>query len=323
METTDADLSFVDNSPVKAPVGGKLFPKLFTESSLPQTDLFGIKSKHQVGRPVKRLSLQSNQQVVHTRRQNTLKRARSGSTEFNSAQFDVTGRASSEALSENYISQLTSKQSASNDDAGNDPSLPERQKSPLIPPSPPPSGFATTTFSRPTKHPTKTHTISKGKKKAKIDEQSTSDTDGPELSSKLKIVNRHNTRLKQAGAGMQNEDEADEWDSDPTLSRTRFGEPRASSPGNASDHVEINLPEELRRVLALESVALQAKIPNEDKLVKDLLYGRRTTHYYPNKGGEVWDVGEDHLTGIEDERIQNAGEEDWEGEPVPWEIAEL
>jgi hypothetical protein len=319
-EVSDADLSFVDNSPVKVLVGGKVFPKLFTESSPPPTDLFGIKSKPQVGRLDKRASFQSNQKAIHTTRvQNTRKRTRSGSPEFNSAQFDVTGR--NEASSENPINQLTIKHP--DDDAGNDPPRLKRPKSPLIPPSPPPAA-TTTSFKRPSKHPIKTHISSRGRKKAKIDEQSTSETDGTELSPKLKIVNRHNARLKQVEAGVQNEDEADGWDSDTILSRTRFAEPRAASPDTAGGHVEVNLPDELRRVLALESVAPQAKIPNEDKLVKDLLYGRRTTYYYPNKGGEIWDVGEDHLTSVASESIQNPGEEeDWEGEPVPWEVAEL
>ena len=59
IEAADVDSSFVDNSPVKASNTGKLFPKLFTESSLPSNDLFGIKSNHQVGRPHKTLSLRS------------------------------------------------------------------------------------------------------------------------------------------------------------------------------------------------------------------------------------------------------------------------
>src|SRR5258708_1144018 len=91
LAVSDEDSSFVDNSPVKASVGGKLCPKVFPESSLPSTDLFGIKSKPQVGRPDKRVSSQSNQQAAHTARvQNARKRTRRGSFEFNSAQFGVT-----------------------------------------------------------------------------------------------------------------------------------------------------------------------------------------------------------------------------------------
>lgn len=317
---SDEDSSFVDNSPVKASVGGKLFPKLFTESSLPSTDLFGIKSKPQVGRPDKRASSQSNQQAAHTARvQNARKRTRSGSTEFNSAQFGVTGR--SEVSSEDSTSQLTNRHP--NDDVGHDAPHAKRPRSPLIPPSPPLSGAATASFNRLLKHPQKKHASSKPRKRVKVDD-STSDSDETKLSPKLKIVNRHNIRPKQPDTGTQNEGEADEWYSDAILGRTRFGEPRAASPDTAGGHVEVDLPDELRRVLALESVAPQARIPNEDKLVKDLLYGRRTSHYYPNKGGEIWDIGEDHLTSIEGESKQKIGEEeDWEGEPVPWEIAEL
>jgi len=319
---SDEDSSFVDNSPVKASVGGKLFPKLFTENSLPSIDLFGIKSKPQARGPNKRVSSQSNQQATHTARvQNARKRTRSGSTEFNSTQFGVTGR--SEVSSNDFTSQLTNGH-PDDDELGHNPPLAKRPRSPLIPPSPPLSGAATASLNRLLKHPQKTHTSSKGRKRAKVDEHSTSDSDETALSPKLRIVNRHNIRPKLPEIGMQNEDEADEWDSDTILSRTRFEEPRAASPDTAGGDVEVDLPVELRRVLALESVAPQAKIPNEDKLVKDLLYGRRTTHYYPNKGGEIWDIGEDHLTSMEGGIKQNTGEEeDWEGEPVPWEIAEL
>ena len=312
IEVVDADSSFVDNSPVKASNTCKLFPKLFTESSLPPNDLFVIKSNAQVGRSHKTLPLQSKHPAHML---NTRKRSRSGSPELNSAQCVVIGKASSEARSKNAINQSTN--SYSDYDAVADPPILERPKSPLIPPSPPLTGASATTFNRLQKHPTKGYVAFKGRKKVKLDDQSTSDSDGPDLSPKLKILNHRTARPRPEG-------EADGWDSDPILGRTRFKEPRAASPDTAGGHVEVNLPNELQRVLALESVALQAKIPNEDNLLKDLLYGRRTNHYYPNKGGEIWDVGEDHLTSIEGGTTRNINEEeDWEGEPVPWEIAEL
>jgi hypothetical protein len=41
-------------------------------------------------------------------------------------------------------------------------------------------------------------------------------------------------------------------------------------------------------------------------------------HYDPAKGGEIWDVGEEDQVWEDTE-----GEDDWEGEGVPWEVGEL
>ncbi|KAI0375241.1 hypothetical protein BV20DRAFT_1117647 [Pilatotrama ljubarskyi] len=81
-----------------------------------------------------------------------------------------------------------------------------------------------------------------------------------------------------------------------------------------SGKFEVNLPDELQRILAISPA--RAKETDEEKVVRGLLYGRRETHYDPTKGGEIWDVGEDtdHAGGTEEE---------WEGEPVPWELGEL
>ncbi|KAI0801032.1 DNA replication and checkpoint protein-domain-containing protein [Fomes fomentarius] len=78
---------------------------------------------------------------------------------------------------------------------------------------------------------------------------------------------------------------------------------------------EVSLPDELQRVLAISPDAVKRDV-EEEKVVRGLLYGSRETHYDPSKGGEIWDVGEDseHADGTE---------EDWEGEPVPWEVGEL
>ncbi|KAH9944180.1 uncharacterized protein BXZ73DRAFT_96673 [Epithele typhae] len=76
---------------------------------------------------------------------------------------------------------------------------------------------------------------------------------------------------------------------------------------------DVDLPEDLQRILAIS--------PNErtredgEKVVRGLLYGSRETSYDPKKGGEIWDAGEDN---------DHEGDgEDWEGEPVPWEVGEL
>ncbi len=85
----------------------------------------------------------------------------------------------------------------------------------------------------------------------------------------------------------------------------------ATSHSAVDERFEVNLPDDLRRVLALSP---RVKDDTEDRMVRGLLYGRREGHYDAERGGEIWDVGEE--SGSE-------GEEDWEGEPVSWEVGEL
>ncbi|KAH9937232.1 DNA replication and checkpoint protein-domain-containing protein [Fomitopsis serialis] len=54
-------------------------------------------------------------------------------------------------------------------------------------------------------------------------------------------------------------------------------------------------------------------------LANAVLYGRRESHF-DAKGMEVWDVGE-MSEGAEG--AGEDGEDDWEGEPIPWEVGEL
>ena len=328
MDTKEADSSFVDNSPTKLPSSGKLFPQLFSENEPVRTDLFGVKSKPAKTKKGNTLKLTRGAANVRRVKEVTRKPTKSNST---SAQLEfaetykasASNRAASETPSERSINLSTNKRPASDDGAGNMEHVSPRQKSPLIPPSPPPSAAAPNgAFSRSSQLPSKGQ-ASKSRKRAKIDERDTSDNDDEELNAKLKIVRRHETRIKHDG-GVQ--DEA-ELDSDPILGHTRFAGPRASSPETAqqeSGHVEVNLPDQLLRVLALESVAPQSKLPDENRVVKGLLYGRRVSHYDPSKGGEIWDIGEDYHTGLDEQGLKfGEEEEDWEGEPVPWEIAEL
>ena len=89
------------------------------------------------------------------------------------------------------------------------------------------------------------------------------------------------------------------------------------------DDEELGVPSRLHRNLVLESLKSKQTEHEEEKIVKRLLSGRRVLHYDPKKGGEIWGVGED-------ERDEFAGDEggvdesdEWEGDPVPWEVGEL
>ena len=94
---------------------------------------------------------------------------------------------------------------------------------------------------------------------------------------------------------------------------------RPSSPGPANDNVpgefEVNLPDNLRRLLAISPS--KAHTTRDVNMVRGVLYGERISSYDARKGGDIWDVGEIGDAG------DSQAEDDWEGEPVPWETGEL
>jgi hypothetical protein len=94
---------------------------------------------------------------------------------------------------------------------------------------------------------------------------------------------------------------------------------RPSSPGPAFGDVpgdcEVNLPDDLRRILAISPS--KAHTTRDVNMVRGVLYGERTRGYDARKGGDIWDVGEIG------EATDSQAEDDWEGEPVPWEKGEL
>jgi len=74
--------------------------------------------------------------------------------------------------------------------------------------------------------------------------------------------------------------------------------------------VEGNLPDELRRVLVLESLKSKKTEYEESMIVKRLLSGRRVVHYDLQKGGEIWGIGEDEkdeLAGDDEHGIDPTG----------------
>ncbi|KAI0003764.1 hypothetical protein BJV74DRAFT_484913 [Russula compacta] len=95
---------------------------------------------------------------------------------------------------------------------------------------------------------------------------------------------------------------------------------RPSSPGPASEgdvlgDFEVNLPDDLRRLLAISPS--KAHTTRDVSMVRGVLYGGRTSSYDAQRGGDIWDVGE--IGGASDSQA----EDDWEGEPVPWETGDL
>ena len=200
------------------------------------------------------------------------------------------------------------------------PAKSSRPRSPLLPPSPPPANTSVRVSAKPLQQKGNSKT-NKGHKKMKIDDHD-HDSDDLELTATLKIIHRKTTRPLHAVGDMDDF----KLDSDSIIGYTRFPAPHPSSPIADEQHhgsIEIDLPDKLRSVLALRSSASKAQVSEEDQLVKGLLYGRRVTHYDPNKGGEIWDVGEDDLGSLDEERKYTDEEDEWECEPVPWAVGEL
>ena len=81
----------------------------------------------------------------------------------------------------------------------------------------------------------------------------------------------------------------------------------------SEDAIEVDLPDDLHRVLSIRNS--RAREQDEYEMVQAVLQGGT-----PKTGvkGEVWGVGE-----IEQTSHYTDGEDDWAGEGVPWEVAEL
>ncbi|KAF8203027.1 hypothetical protein BJ912DRAFT_942642 [Pholiota molesta] len=328
----EADSSFVDNSPIKPPMTGKSFPSLFEQELLP-TDLFGVKANlgltnldsqnltNKKKKPVNNVS--RRRPPIRTAAVTIDDDTKSSSLQKRS-NSPTSARDRNDRRSPNEVSsnRSSAKRALSDDEMEEASQLPsQRSKSPLIPPSPP-AANSNSSFSRnnKSKFPSKKGTKSRKKVKVESDLVDNDDeSDEVEARGKLKIVGRNTLRPQYTT--QQLDDDGVMPDSDPILGYPRFAAPRAASPNTAQQDgiVEIDLPEQLRSVLALDTAT--TRVSEEDRLVKGLLYGRRVTHYDPNKGGEIWDVGED-VNDDERER-QTEGEDDWEGEPVPWEVGEL
>lgn len=204
---------------------------------------------------------------------------------------------------------------------------------PLLPPSPPADPQ-----SKP-KYNDKGKSKALMRKKAKLLGSDDSEDEGDEADVKVKEVpwrwHRHPSRGQlELVSGMEQQADSElEFD---------VGAYRPSVPpslsnqlvdGDHQERFEVDLPEDLRRVLALSPPRHVVPDPGqEEKLVRGLLYGRREGHYDPSRGGEIWGVGEvsgeseeEDALGLGKERVKGReeDEDDWEGEPVPWEVGEL
>ncbi|KAG2159651.1 uncharacterized protein EDB93DRAFT_1244440 [Suillus bovinus] len=130
----------------------------------------------------------------------------------------------------------------------------------------------------------------------------------------VKVINRTQT-------AQQVSENAEELDWDPILHSGARDRDQYATAGDTS-HDEngtfhVDLPDELRLMLAISPS--RTRNSKEERVFRSLLYGDRVGHYDASRGGDIWDIGEAE----DDTRGSTEGEDDWEGEPIPWEVGEL
>jgi hypothetical protein len=179
---------------------------------------------------------------------------------------------------------------------------------PLLPPSPPPA-VSSSVYSGKGKGRVKA--TGSTRKRTKLPEDSGDEDEGrTDLHVKIR---EWSWQRRDTSRGMNTSVD----DLDPLFGHGAYDRP--SSPGPASDGVpgdfEVNLPDDLHRLLAISPS--KAHTTRDINMVRGVLYGERTSSYDARKGGDIWDVGEIG------EASDSQAEDDWEGEPVPWETGEL
>ncbi|PCH33906.1 hypothetical protein WOLCODRAFT_160444 [Wolfiporia cocos MD-104 SS10] len=209
-------------------------------------------------------------------------------------------------------------ESAARNDVGD--SAARLHRLPLLPPSPPPPDSSS---SKP--HLGSAKDKGKGKaaaafsrKKARLLEQTGEDADdsADEDDARVRVVEHSWHSRKPQPRYLVDADEDTEWDWPPYPVHPPDS-PTPPEGESDSGKVEVHLPDDLRRILSISTRSDTTK--DEERLVRGLLYGRREFNY-DAKGGEIWDVGE---AGEDTGGAGNETEQDWEGEPVPWEVGEL
>ncbi len=173
----------------------------------------------------------------------------------------------------------------------------------LVPPSPPPPD----TSKRPVaSHKGKGKGATNDRKKAKLFIPDSDNEDDDDQVNDIQVIVRARTRSPHAEHSSDGDDML--------LPHSKRTQDDILGPVE-SDRFQVDLPDKLRQVLAFSPNDSKTRV-HEGRMLDGLLYGRRTQHYDASTGGEIWDVGED-------ENEQMSDEEDWEGEPIPWQAGEL
>lgn len=184
----------------------------------------------------------------------------------------------------------------------------------LIPPSPPPPDASKRNYSS-FKGKGKAAS-NNGRKKAKLAATTLdSDDDDEEPNEKIKVVPRTHGSPRKDMLGRNSDVDADD-----TFDARSHSQIEDVGDGQDIGRFDVDLPDRFRHVLAFSPYETRTRDYQEVRVVEGLLYGRRADHYDPSRGGEIWDVGEDEHGQV---AVADDEEDDWQGEPVPWELGEL
>lgn len=295
--TADLHPSFVDDSPVKAPPGGKSFKFLF-EDVLPAPSF-----AKKINEPA--LPLHNKSTVVDT----FLPRGPRGPFVRTSSSKGNLSDMKSGAPPKVAESGLSVKRGLDEGRSTSSDTLPggTTYTSSLVPPSPPDDPDSSNPRPGNPKAWQARKRLKAGADTVKDKPDEDEDLSPDDVVIKVITHNHYKTSRPDAdGLG---------WDPSliPHSRRHDLIDANHQEPGTFS----VDLPDQLRSVLAISPSRSQNS--NEERVVRSLLYGRRAVHYDPSTGGEIWDVGEgdDGLHG------DTEAEEDWESEPAPWEAGEL
>ncbi|KAG2045051.1 hypothetical protein BDR03DRAFT_20251 [Suillus americanus] len=153
------------------------------------------------------------------------------------------------------------------------------------------------------------------RKKAKVADEEDEEENEDDLDEvAVKVINRIQT-------AQQVSENADELDWDLILHSGARDRDQYAAVGDTSRDengtFRVDLPDELRLMLSISPSRTHNS--KEERVFRGLLYGDRVGHYDASRGGDIWDIGEAE----DDTRGSTEGEDDWEGEPIPWEVGEL
>ncbi|KAG2120676.1 uncharacterized protein F5147DRAFT_756634 [Suillus discolor] len=342
----DVNNSFVDDSPVKLPAGGKSFRLLF-EDTLPTASVpkrpANISKSHSRGSDDAVIShgvdsndatsLEASPANAHkdsrrskSRQDNQKSKADTKPTlmskftkkdQFPSAEGRVNQSRSRTITAEKRTHiksqepKLSLKRVLEVVSVNNGLTSTSSPQFPLLPPSP--TSEAASSNRRVAANGQGKAGTSRKKARVADEEDEEEDEDGlDELA--VKVINRTQT-------AQQVLENAEELDWDPILHGGARDRDQYATAGDTScdekGTFHVDLPEELRLMLAISPS--RTRNSKEERVFRGLLYGDRVGHYDASRGGDIWDIGEaEDVT-----RDSTEGEDDWEGEPIPWEVGEL
>ncbi|KAJ7193360.1 hypothetical protein GGX14DRAFT_589280 [Mycena pura] len=301
-----ANTSFVDDSPVKPPIGVRSFKLLFDEA--PDKPRFPLRSNTLLS------GLQAGDKMdIDVPPHSPLASASKGPQ---NDPFIDSGKEGHPSMSDDDMTDYISVQ-------------PRALTSALLPPSPPPAARHPSSQSRLHNGKGRGRPLGEGSKKVKTstshsdDDDESDDANGSHSRQKIRSFKRTLSRRRA---------NADDFDEDAYHIVAR--RPPERDIVEIQNSESISLPDTLRSVLSLASTSSRGH--EDEHVVEQLIYGTRRGNFHPSKGGEIWGVGEfegEHLdefaprTRVYDGGSTTGGaydeEDEWEGEGVPWEVGEL